>query len=243
MKAMIFAAGLGTRLLPLTNEIPKPLIKIGNIPLIEYAIKKISKYGFKDIIINVHHHFQKIIDYIESKNKFGFNITFSVEKEKLLDTGGGLKNAKWFFNDNMPFLVFNCDLVTDLNLSYFYNYHLEKKALCTLAVRKRETERYFLFNEKMILSGWLNKASGQRIIISTNDENLNPYAFSGVHIIHPDIFGLMPDKEIFSLVELYMNIGSENKIVGYEHSTDFWIDIGKINSLEKMSEHNLEKYY
>lgn len=242
MKAMIFAAGLGTRLKPLTDEIPKALLKFNEIPIIEYSIKKAIKYGFDEIIINVHHHYQKIIDYIQSNNCYNINIKFSIEKDLLLETGGGLKNAKWFFDDNKPFLVFNCDTISDINFLDFYNQHLKSNALITLAVRNRITNRYFLFDDDMKLIGWLNKAKNQKILLNVKSNQYSEFAFSGIQVMNPEVFELMPDDDVFSLTELYLKIGKTNIIKGFDHTSDFWIDIGKKDEYERLKNVDLNKY-
>ncbi|MDR3609723.1 MAG: sugar phosphate nucleotidyltransferase, partial [Ignavibacteriaceae bacterium] len=157
MKGMILAAGLGTRLRPLTDNTPKALVKIGETSLLEFAIKKLLLYGFGDIIINIHHLPDLIIRFLKEHNNFGANITLSDEREMLLDTGGGLKKASSFLTGKDPFILYNCDIVSDLNLSTFFNYHLKLGALCTLAIRERETSRCFLFDNENNLCGWRNK--------------------------------------------------------------------------------------
>jgi len=146
MKAMIFAAGKGTRLQPLTNDIPKALVKVNNITLLEIIINKLKHFGFNDIIINVHHFAEQIKDFLNKNNNFGIKITISDESSLLLETGGGLKKAAWFFDDNKPFLIHNVDILSDINLSELYDFHIQSQSLATLAVMHRITSRYFLFD-------------------------------------------------------------------------------------------------
>ncbi len=161
MKALIFAAGLGTRLRPLTNDRPKSLVEVNGVTLLEIAIRRLIGAGCREIIVNVHHFAEQIIDFIEKNGQFGIQIAVSDEREQLLDTGGGLKKAAWFFDDGQPFLVCNADVLTDMDLAHFYQKHLESHAIATLAVRRRTTSRYFLFDEKMHLCGWQNAKTGE----------------------------------------------------------------------------------
>jgi Nucleoside-diphosphate-sugar pyrophosphorylase involved in lipopolysaccharide biosynthesis/translation initiation factor 2B, gamma/epsilon subunits (eIF-2Bgamma/eIF-2Bepsilon) len=234
MKAMILAAGLGIRLRPLTENIPKALIKIGNTPLLEYVIKKLLHHGFNDIIINVHHHPDMIINFLEKNKNFGANISISDERDILLDTGGGLKKAAPFFSGKESFLLYNCDIVTDLNLLTLYKYHLEQSALCTLAVRDRETSRYFVFDDDNTLCGWWNKATGEKKSVRWGGSKFRAMAFSGIQIINPSVLDLFPDKKVFSLVEFYLLIARDHKIGGYDHTETRWADIGNSDTLEQM---------
>ncbi len=242
MKAMILAAGLGTRLQPITNTIPKALVKIGNTPLLEYSVKKLLHYGFNEIIINVHHHPNKILGFLKENNYFGAHISISDESDMLLDTGGGLKKAGDFFRGNEPFLIYNCDIITDLDLSKFYNFHLDQHALCSLAVSKRESSRYLLFDNENRLCGWENKKTGEVINARNTNSGFYPMAFSGIHILNPDAIQLLPDKNVFSLIEFYLMIASDYKIKGFDHSYSRWFDIGKLSVLEQMRHVRLENY-
>ncbi len=161
MKALIFAAGLGTRLRPLTNDHPKALVEVHGITLLEVAIRRLVAAGCEELIVNVHHYAEQVIDFIEKNGQFGIRIAISDERERLLDTGGGLKKAAWFFDDGQPFLACNADVLTDMDLAHFYQKHLETGVLATLAVRRRTTSRYFLFDEKMRLAGWQNAKTGE----------------------------------------------------------------------------------
>ena len=234
MKGMILAAGLGTRLRPLTDKIPKALVKIGTTTLLEYAIKKLLHYGFNDIIINIHHLPDLIIRYLADNKNFGASVTISDEREILLDTGGALKKASEFLKGNEPFLVYNCDIVTDLNLSQLFEYHLKQGGLCTLAVRQRETSRYFLFDNDNNLCGWWNKKTNERKLAVKSGKSLNNYAFSGINVINPEALNLFPDNNVFSLVDFYLKIASDNSIKGFDHSQTSWSDIGSPVELDKM---------
>ena len=231
MKAMIFAAGLGTRLRPLTNNIPKALVPLNGIPLLELAIRRLKYYGFNEIIINVHHFADKIMAFLEEKNNFDIEIHISNEEKILLDTGGGLKNAAWFLKDE-PFLVVNADIVTSLNLAEMVKFHQEHSFLATLAVQKRESSRQMMFNDQNLLSGWKNHQTGEEII-SRQIENPTFYSFSGIHVINPEIFELMPKEEIFPIMPFYLSVASNKRIGAFDHTGDICEDVGKLNAIEK----------
>jgi NDP-sugar pyrophosphorylase family protein len=243
MKAMIFAAGLGTRLRPITNNIPKALVKIGGTPLLEFAIKKLLYSGFDEIIINVHHYPEKILRFLKENNNFGANISISDESDLLLDTGGGLKKASPFLSGTEPFLIYNCDIITDLNLKEFYDFHIKQKVICSLAVRQRESSRYLLFDKINTLCGWENTKTGEVKRARESETDLVPMAFSGIHIMSPGAFELFPDKEVFSLIEFYLMIAGNHIIKGFDHTPSRWADIGKLSVLEEMQQERLEDYY
>ena len=231
MKAMILAAGLGIRLRPLTNSKPKALIEINKIPLLEIVIKRLILYGFNEIIINVHHFADQIIGFLKEKNNFGIDIRVSDETDLLLSTGGGLKKASWFFNDNKPFLVHNVDILSDINLKQFYGVHVNSEALATLAVRNRQSSRYLLFDNENNLCGWKNTKTNEVIIAKQSESDLIPLAFSGIHIINTSIFDLMPKQHVFSMIDVYLNIAANYKIKAFNHDSSMWIDIGTKKSI------------
>ena len=206
MKAMIFAAGLGTRLRPLTDTLPKTLIPIGGKPMLAYVIQRLKSFGFTDIIINVHHLADQIVQYLREQENFGINIKISHERDMLLDTGGGLKHAAWFFDDDTPFLVHNVDILTDLDLGDFYRAHLQSSPLATLAVKDRPGSRFLLFNREHTLCGWRNTATGDvKMSRPTPETDLISLAFSGIHVIDPKIFALMPKQQVFSMTPFYLD--------------------------------------
>lgn len=233
---MIFAAGLGTRLRPLTNNKPKALVELNGKPFLQRNIEYVKSYGFDELIINVHHFADQIIDFLKSNDNFGVKIVISDERGELLETGGGLKKAAPFFDDNQPFLVINSDILTDLNLSDFYNYHIQQKALATLAVRKRQSSRYLLFNPFNRLSGWYNTKTKESIFtsnVTSDNSNLRSYAFSGIHIIEPKIFPLIKETTKFSIIKPYLYLASQHKINGYLHDHSIWMDLGSVDKLKK----------
>ena len=233
MKAMIFAAGLGTRLKPLTNKKPKALVRIKGIPLLEIVIRRLIKFGFNEIIINVHHFAPLVIDFIRQNNSFGIKISISDETDQLLETGGGLKKAAGYFSDNQPFLLTNTDILSSMDLHNFYKEHCASNALATLAIRKRQTSRYLLFDQDKVMSGWANIKSGEIKLARKEADRLQMLAFSGIHVVHPAIFKHMPNKSAFSIIDVYLEAAKTEKIVGFLHDEDSWLDVGKHESLEK----------
>jgi len=233
MRAMILAAGLGTRLKPLTDSTPKALIKIKEHTLLELQIKKLKAEGFDKLIINVHHFANKIKDYLEENNFLDCSIEISDESKKLLDTGGGLKKAAHFFSDDTPFIIYNVDILSNISLKKLMEFHLASKSIATLAVQKRESSRKFLFDKSNTLCGWMNEKSGEKIITKDEQSELFPYSFSGIQVVDPKIFKYFPDKDVFSLVEFYLTAAKREKIIGYVHNEDEWIDLGKIENIKK----------
>ena len=235
MKAMIFAAGLGTRLKPLTDNLPKALVSIAGIPLLENIILKLKSAGFYEMIVNVHHFPDQIIDFLKQKDFFGIRIEISDEREELLDTGGALKKAVWFFDDGKPFLVHNVDILSNLDLLSLYQTHCESNSMASLVVSKRETFRYLLFNENLRLCGWLNTKTGETKPKNLNDLTIyNQLAFSGIQVLSTQIFDLMnnfPTK--FSIMDFYLTNFDQNKISAYIPHNLKMLDVGKIHILEE----------
>ena len=233
MRAIILAAGLGTRLKPLTDSTPKALVKIKNHTLLELQIKKLKAEGFNEIIINVHHFPDLIKNYLDQNNFFDCSIEISDESEKLLDTGGALKKAAHYFSNGAPFLVCNVDILSNINLKKLVDDDLSSSSIATLAVKDRTSSRKFLFDKNMTLSGWMNEKTGEQIISKSNLTEFSSYAFSGIQIIDPNLFKYFPDKDVFSLVDLYLAASKREKIIGYVHNEDEWMDLGKIENLSQ----------
>ncbi|MCL6097554.1 MAG: nucleotidyltransferase family protein [Bacteroidetes bacterium] len=233
MKALVLAAGLGTRLQPLTYSKPKALVEINGKTLLELTITRLLKFGFDQIIVNVHHFADQITDYLETKKNFGAQISISDESNLLLDTGGGLKNVSWFFNDGKPFLIHNVDVLTDFDLAKLYESHLGNNAVATLAVQNRKSSRYFLFDKEKNLCGWTNVKTSESKIVRHDSEALEPFAFSGIQIVSPAIFDLLPDDKVFSLVDLYLSVASKNRITYFDHTNSIFIDLGKKENLNE----------
>ncbi|MDR2409833.1 MAG: nucleotidyltransferase family protein [Bacteroidales bacterium] len=231
MKAIIFAAGLGTRLGHLTKYTPKALVNIGGKTLLERVILKLKQAGVTDIIINVHHFHEQIIDFV-NENNFGINITFSIEENKLLGTGGGLKHAAWFFCDGNPFIIHNVDIISDIHLREMYDVHCRKDVIALLAVRNRTTQRYLLFDDENRLCGKENLSTNERIITpdTSPQTTLHRMAFSGIHIVSPRIFEFMPQGEdVFPITDIYLKIASN--VHAYQHDYGKWMDMGKIETV------------
>jgi NDP-sugar pyrophosphorylase family protein len=233
MRAMILAAGLGTRLKPLTDITPKALIKIKNQTLLELQIKKLKAEGFDEIIINVHHFADRIKEYLKKNNFFDCSIEISDESEKLLDTGGGLKQASHFFSDGKPFLVHNVDILSNINLKKLMEVHLSLASIATLAIQDRKSSRKFLFDKDMTLCGWMNGKTSEKIISKNKENELNSFAFSGIQVIDPKIFKYFTDKDVFSLIELYLSVAKRENINGFVHTEVEWVDLGKVENLNK----------
>jgi N-acetyl-alpha-D-muramate 1-phosphate uridylyltransferase len=234
---MIFAAGLGTRLGEITTKIPKVLVDINGKTVLQIAVEKCNEYGFDDIIINVHHFAGQVEAEIARLIKMGFRISVSDEREKLLDTGGGLYRAKWFFDDK-PFLVYNADIVTDADLKKLIDYHFSGERLATLLVRNRPGNRFFLIDESGRVRGWRNNATGEEIIPGYNGKDLSEIAFSGIHIVNPAIFNFMEDG-IYTFTSLYLKLVKDHKIMTLRCDEGFWADIGTPENLMKVRDHLL----
>jgi NDP-sugar pyrophosphorylase family protein len=235
MKAMIFAAGLGTRLRPLTDKIPKALVPIAGKPLLEHVILKLKAAGFDEIIVNIHHFPTQIIDFLKEKNNFGIRIEVSNEQAMLLDTGGGIRNAAWFFDDGNPFLVHNVDILSNVDLKALYNEHIHQDSLATLVVSKRDTFRYLLFDENKRLCGWINEKTGEtKPTHFTDISGYNKLAFAGIQMLSPRIFNIMENLEPkFPIIDFYLSNVRNQIIKGYT-PTDFkMMDVGKLNVLEE----------
>ena len=231
MKAMILAAGLGTRLRPLTNDLPKALVALNGRPLLQLIIENLVRNGITEIIINVHHRAQKILDFLDKNDRFNIRIAVSEESE-ILETGGGIKKARWFFDKDQPFLVHNVDVLTDLRLSDMYRWHKKHNALITLAVRKRSTPRQLLFDKQGQLAGW---HSGNETVLNTSVRGeTEKLAFMGIHIISPRIFDLFPDKVHFSIIPAYLELAQAGeKINAYRGDKAFWYDLGTPERLKE----------
>jgi len=241
MNAMIFAAGLGTRLQHFTGDKPKALVEVQGRPLLEWAIRKLLTYGFDRIMVNVHHYADLVVDFLERSN-FNAEIHISDETDALLDTGGGLKKCSWFFDDSEPFLVHNVDVLSDIDLKSMLAHHKSTQAQATLAVSERQTSRYLLFDANNRMRGWKNIKTGEIILPDDSQENLKSLAFSGIHLISPDIFQYFPPDESFSIIKVYLELVSKFTIGAFRHDDSFWMDLGKPEELEIAQGVNPEKF-
>ncbi len=232
MKAMIFAAGLGTRLYPLTAERPKALVEIGGKPMLQWVIEKIAIAGISEIVVNVHHFPHLIRDFLRRNHSFGLTIHVSDESDELLDTGGGLMHAAEFLRGGEPVLVHNVDVFSNLDIQELVDFHLTRGGVATLAVRERETQRYLLFDREMRLTGWMNKKSGELRRSLPAVEEI-PLAFSGIHVADPRIFDLIARRGKFSLIEAYLELTATQPVYGFHDHSSLWMDVGKPEQLRQ----------
>ncbi len=231
---MILAAGKGTRMGHITDSIPKVLVDINGKSLLQTAVEKCTAEGFDDIIVNVHHFADLVEDEISRLKRMGFRLTVSDEREKLLETAGGLFKARHFF-DKEPFLLYNADIITDFPVSDLLALHRKKKGLAALAVRNREGKRYFLINRNGLLRGWCNVSTGERIVAGEEDEKLSKIAFSSIHIINPEIFNYM-SAGVYTMTALYLQLASNHKIHTLLHNEGYWFNVGTPEILEEARE-------
>ena len=253
MQSMIFAAGLGTRLKPLTDRIPKALVRVGGKPLIEYVLKNLVAAGSKRIVVNVHHFANQIIEYLQ-QNDFGVDIRVSDETEMLLDTGGGIKNAAPFFNTSEPVLIHNVDILSNVDLRALYNYaceaEIEEKVDAVLLVSLRKTKRYLIFNKDMRLVGWTNVDTGEvkspyetlcELTFTQPYDNNNVtneqygytlFAFSGIHVIGNKVFEAMDECSAkFPIMDFYLQYAKDLHFVGKVKNNLKLMDVGKLDTL------------
>ncbi len=229
---MIFAAGLGTRLKPFTDKHPKALAVVNNKTLLQRNIEYLQQFGIKEVIVNVHHFAEQIIHTIEENKGWGSNISISDETDEVLETGGGLQKAAWYFEGENDFVVMNADILTDMHLDEMIRQHQHNKCLATIAVSNRTSSRYFLFNANNELCGWENvKTNEQKIVRAT--ETFTPKAFSGIHVINASIFQLIQQQGKFSMVDVYLSVASTHSIFSYNHSGSKLIDVGKPENIVK----------
>jgi len=252
MKAMILAAGLGTRLRPLTDDRPKALVEINGRTLLEITIKRLADFGVQEFIVNVHHFAEMVVDYLKRKKNFGMRVEVSREDDLLLDTGGGLKKAAWFFlekaapsktgsDPDEPFLLHNVDVISDIDFREMLHLHTGQKALATLAVQARESSRQLLFNNALQLCG--RRLNGQDTTIVAEGlagknagvpsaASLLPLAFSGIHVLSPRIFPLLTETGVFSIIDAYLRLaGQGEKILAFRHDHSYWRDLGRPSDL------------
>jgi NDP-sugar pyrophosphorylase family protein len=239
MKALLFAAGLGTRLKEHTQNKPKALVEVAGKPLIQYAIENLKSYGITDITINIYHFGEQVISFIEANKFFGIDIHISDERDQLLDTGGGLKKAAHFLQGNEPILIYNVDVLSNLDLNLLLSYHLSGNALATLAVRNRQTSRYLLFDQSLQLAGWKNVENGETRISRTETfPEARPFAFCGIHIIQPELLDLISEEGKFPIIDLYLRLAKNHEIKAFIDESSLWMDLGKPEQLQAA-----EKYF
>jgi NDP-sugar pyrophosphorylase family protein len=230
MKAMILAAGLGTRLRPLTDDRPKALVEVAGHTLLEITLRRLHQFGIREVIANVHHFADMIVDYLKKNDNFGMRIEISRE-DVLLDTGGGLKKAAWFLLEaghaDEPFLLHNVDVLSTIDFRRMAQFHKQKQALATLAVQDRETSRYLLFDKQQELCG-RRAGRDQEPEIVRPSKNPQALAFSGVHVISPRLLPMMVEDGVFSIINSYLRLaGQGEKILAFRADDFYWRDLGK----------------
>lgn len=235
-KALIFAAGKGTRLKPFTDTHPKALALVNNVPLLERNIKYLQSFGVTEFVINVHHFGEQIVEFLEKNDNFGAKIEISDEKDELLETGGGLIFAKKFLENEEDFLIMNADILTDLNINELVRFHKSHDNVASLAVSDRNSSRKLLFNSEMILRGWVNKTSGETRMAEFNT-GFKELAFSGIHCLNSSIFAKIKRRGKFSIMEEYLDLMFDKHIQGFEHDS-ILIDVGRPESVIEA-----EKYF
>lgn len=235
MNAMIFAAGLGTRLRPLTNDRPKALVEVAGKPLLQHQIEKLKAAGFERIVVNVHHFGQQIIDFLKENNNFGLDIKVSDERELLLDTGGGIKAALHLFDNEDPVLIHNVDIISNIDLGELYALH---KGVATLAINQRETSRYLLFNDQLQMKGWTNIKTGEVKPATLEPVTLQRYAFSGIHVVDRSILPYLEQRneEVFPIMDFYIGLCQQTAIKGWDVTGKKWVDCGKPEHLATASD-------
>ena len=240
MKAMVLAAGLGTRLRPFTNDRPKALVEVAGRTLLEITLSRLREFGVRDVIINVHHFADLVEHYLEANNNFGMHIELSREDDLLLDTGGGLKKAGCFFQDQAgvedPFILHNADVISNIDLNKMLKFHMEHAALATLAVRKRETSRYLLFDSALQLCGRKAGRDGKTELVRPVS-NPEPLAFSGIHIISPRLISMITEQGVFSIIQTYMRLAAGGeKILAFRSDEYYWRDLGKPENISQAAQ-------
>lgn len=235
-KALIFAAGKGTRLKPFTDSHPKALALVNDVPLLERNIKYLQSFGVTEFVINVHHFGEQIVEFLEKNNHFVAKIDISDEKDELLETGGGLLFAQKYLENEENFLIMNADILTNLNIHELVKFHETHLPLATLAVSDRNSSRKLFFNSEMVLKGWMNKNSGETKMAEFNN-NFKELAFSGIHCINSSIFDKIKRRGKFSIMEEYLDLMFDNEILGFQHEAKL-IDLGRPESVIEA-----EKYF
>lgn len=242
MKAMVLAAGLGTRLRPLTNDRPKALVELGGRTLLEITLLRLRDFGIREVIINAHHFAEMIFTYLRANSSFGMNIEVSREDDLLLDTGGGLKKAGWFFTQNSgadgregeePFILHNVDVISNIDFNKMLDAHIRGNALATLAVQDRQTSRYLLFDQSLQLCGRQAGRDGKPQLVLPA-KKAHPLAFCGIHILSPRLIPMMTEKGAFSIIDTYLRLAAQGeKILAFRADESYWRDLGRLEHISQ----------
>ncbi len=234
MKAMILAAGIGSRLKPLTDKTPKALVKIGDYRMIDLCMAWLLKHGITDFIVNAHHYADQIMEWVVEKKWEGYNVEVSFEEE-LLNTGGGLVKASPFFKGEEDFVLTAVDILTDLDLKSMIEQHKRDGNLVTLAVKSRETSRNLLFDKEGLLAGWKHKETQETKEVKGRNGVVG-LGFSGVHVINKKLFSLIQEKGAFSIIDLYLRLAADEHIGAFDHSGGDWIEFGRAERIKELVE-------
>ncbi|NOZ60542.1 MAG: nucleotidyltransferase family protein [Calditrichaeota bacterium] len=236
MKAMILAAGFGTRLKPLTETIPKALVPVHGIPMLEFIIPKLKNCGVTEIVINLHHFPEQIKDFVRKNNSFDIHVEFSFEPE-ILGTGGGIRKAASFLRDSDPFIVHNVDILSTVNLKEVTDFHLAQKSLATLVVKERKTTRFLVIDEKNRICGHEDVSRNRIRIRREPVGSVRRLGFCGIHVISPKIFDLMTREGRFSIIDVYLDLIEKGYPVGaFDITGNYWRDVGKVYSLDELED-------
>ena len=240
MKAMILAAGLGTRLRPLTDDRPKALVEVAGRTMLEITLARLREFGVREVIVNVHHFADTVVEYLKANGNFGMRIEVSRE-DVLLDTGGGLKKASWFFLDDNgrgdePFILHNVDVISTIDLARMLQFHTEGQALATLAVQDRKTSRYLLFDEAGQLCGRRSRGDGKTELVRPSQQ-VQALAFSGIHVISSRLFSMMNEEGAFSIINSYLRLAAQGeKILSFRADNYYWRDLGRPENVAQAAE-------
>jgi NDP-sugar pyrophosphorylase family protein len=236
MKAMVLAAGLGTRLRPLTNERPKALVEINGRSFLEITLTRLRDFGVREVIVNVYHFADMIAEYLRARQNFDMHIEISREDDLLLDTGGGLKKAAWFFlqdGDDEPFLLHNVDVISDIDLAQMVHFHDEHRALASLAVQQRASSRYLLFDHDGMLCG-RRFVKEHRDEMARSSASQEPLAFCGIHVISPRLLKMITEEGEFSIIETYLRLATQGeRVAAFRADGAYWRDVGTVESLQQ----------
>lgn len=247
MKAMVLAAGLGTRLRPLTDDRPKALVEVAGRTLLEISLTRLRSFGIREVIINVHHFADLVLGYLKANDNFGMRIEISRE-DVLLDTGGGLKKAGWFFREDSgyldePFILHNVDVISTIDLQRMVQAHTEAKALATLAVQERQTSRYLLFDEQLRLCGRRSGRDGELELVRPSPQ-MQALAFGGIHVISPGLIPKMVEEGTFSIIKSYLRLaGQGQNIIAFRADEYYWRDLGRLDDLRQAARDHEQRLF
>ena len=239
MKAMILAAGLGTRLRPLTDNRPKALVEVGGRTMLEITLARLRSFGINEVIVNAHHFAEPMTEYLKTNHNFGMRIEVSRE-DVLLDTGGGLKRAAYFFRDNSgdggePFILHNVDVISTIDLRRMMEFHIAHHALATLAVQDRKTSRYLLFDDELQLCGRRSESTGKTELVR-QAAPVYPLAFCGIHVISPRLLAMLSEESVFSIITSYLRLSEGERILAFRADEYYWRDLGKPENIAHAAE-------